>query len=502
MTRMFCDRLPTSGTDNDSGAPDDGEVQNDLTPATARVHQSLANADHHFANGDLESCCRELKHATETMPEEPELRVAYGSILHQLSAYQEAREEFRAALAHRPDHARTLTLLATTCLKLEDLEGFEAALGHALQLGSGNLEAWYLFADLSTNAGKHADAIRAYQRILEATPKDILVHLKLGQSLFANADYAEAQQCYSKELEIEPGNEIARDNLAVVSRKICQLPSPPFPVTPPPAPISRHSEPPESAGGPSPRSTQPAAPSSTGQKSDAASILEHLDSWLTEKLHDAEFVAWKLATESTAKYINRHMHQARIFTSPTTSNRHDFESRKQLLQYALNAASPDGLVLEFGVHQGETINVIAEGVPSDRLVHGFDSFEGLPESWFLGREPGRFSTGGRLPLCRNNVRLYKGWFHQTLPPFLRKQTRAFSFVHIDSDLYSSARDILYLARDRFVAGTVLVFDEYFNYPGWEQHEFRAFQEFIRDRGQGYKYLAMAPRHYSVAVQLL
>ena len=34
---------------------------------------------------------------------------------------------------------------------------------------------------------------------------------------------------------------------------------------------------------------------------------------------------------------------------------------------------------EFGVYKGETINFIASKIP--HTVHGFDSFEGLPEVW-------------------------------------------------------------------------------------------------------------------------
>ena len=40
----------------------------------------------------------------------------------------------------------------------------------------------------------------------------------------------------------------------------------------------------------------------------------------------------------------------------------------------------EGMLLEFGVFRGQSINQIARVVP-DRTVHGFDSFEGLPEDW-------------------------------------------------------------------------------------------------------------------------
>jgi len=42
--------------------------------------------------------------------------------------------------------------------------------------------------------------------------------------------------------------------------------------------------------------------------------------------------------------------------------------------------------------------------------------------------------------------------------------------------------------DRIVPGTIILFDEYFNYPNWERHEFKAFQEFVTDRAASYPYL--------------
>ena len=39
----------------------------------------------------------------------------------------------------------------------------------------------------------------------------------------------------------------------------------------------------------------------------------------------------------------------------------------------------DSLIIEFGVHVGNTMRVIQHC--TDRPVYGFDSFEGLPEDW-------------------------------------------------------------------------------------------------------------------------
>ena len=52
-------------------------------------------------------------------------------------------------------------------------------------------------------------------------------------------------------------------------------------------------------------------------------------------------------------------------------------SRWELLTYAL-ASRGKGLICEFGVSTATTLKFIAKEVAPE-LVHGFDSFEGLPE---------------------------------------------------------------------------------------------------------------------------
>ena len=74
-------------------------------------------------------------------------------------------------------------------------------------------------------------------------------------------------------------------------------------------------------------------------------------------------------------------------------------------------------------------------------------------------------------------------------------------LHIDCDLYSSTNTVLTALADRIGVGCVIVFDEYFNYPGWESGEYRAFQEFIARTGLKYEYLVFNSRHEQVAVRI-
>ena len=124
----------------------------------------------------------------------------------------------------------------------------------------------------------------------------------------------------------------------------------------------------------------------------------------------------------------------------------------------------DGLHLEFGVYKGNSINHFAE-LARGTTWYGFDSFEGLPEAWTLGAKAGAFSIGGNLPPVRSNVRLTKGFFDATLPGFVAQHPGAkIALLHVDCDLYSSTVTILNNVADMLVPGTVIMFDELFNYP--------------------------------------
>lgn len=132
-----------------------------------------------------------------------------------------------------------------------------------------------------------------------------------------------------------------------------------------------------------------------------------------------------------------------------------------------------GAVLEFGVATGTTLRIIAK--VAARPVVGFDSFKGLPQNWRDGVGTGAFAC--EIPDLPPNASLRIGLIEETLPAFLATmQEKEINFIHIDTDLYEPARTILSHCR-AYMNKTVVVFDEFFNYPGWRDHEFLAYSEF-------------------------
>ena len=196
------------------------------------------------------------------------------------------------------------------------------------------------------------------------------------------------------------------------------------------------------------------------------------------------------ARSDSADYAEAHMTEATVF-----ENSDDF--RLHCLKRA-----PEGAILEFGVLKGRSITVLANASPG-KTVHGFDSFEGLPEDWTGHLEQrGAFSQKGALPKVPANVRLHAGWFSDTIPPWLAANPEKIGFMHVDCDIYASTRDILWGLRERLQVGSIIVFDEYFNYPNWRQHEFKALKEFKAEFGVEYRYIAFTALGGSVAIELL
>ncbi len=64
-----------------------------------------------------------------------------------------------------------------------------------------------------------------------------------------------------------------------------------------------------------------------------------------------------------------------------------------------------------------------------------------------------------------------------------------------------AATVLGLVGPRLQAGSVVHFDESYNYPGWQAHELRAWTEFVENSGMEFSYLAHAYSDCQVSVRI-
>ncbi len=180
----------------------------------------------------------------------------------------------------------------------------------------------------------------------------------------------------------------------------------------------------------------------------------------------------------------------------------DFKGRTHLFRYVLDQVHDDsGLFLEFGGYKGDSINRLAALRPGVRW-YGFDSFVGLPEAWTLGARTGAFSIGGKLPPVRDNITLIEGFFEQSLPPFAAEHRGSkIALLHVDCDLYSATRTIFAELGDMLQAGSIVIFDEFINYAGWQEGEYKAFIEFVAERNRTFEYIGYVRTGGQVAVRM-
>jgi len=182
-----------------------------------------------------------------------------------------------------------------------------------------------------------------------------------------------------------------------------------------------------------------------------------------------------------------------------------FDKREELWSYCLNRIpqlqTGGGVIAEFGVWKGYSINFFARNCPKAK-VFGFDSFEGLEEDWHgTGLPKGHFSTNGQLPNCERNVILVKGWFEDTLPKFCGVlQQEKIHLLHMDADTYKPTAYVLSSLSNNLGKGTIIIFDEYFGYLNFRLHEFKAWQELVDSSGLKYRYIGYT--EMQVAIEIL
>jgi hypothetical protein len=143
------------------------------------------------------------------------------------------------------------------------------------------------------------------------------------------------------------------------------------------------------------------------------------------------------------------------------------------------------LYLEFGVANGGSMAYWSRNLKHpDAILHGFDSFEGLPEGggpWVKGQ----FSSNGRIPqIPDERVRFFKGWFDAVLPTY-RVPAHEVLVINMDADIYSSTLYVLRALRAYIVPGTFIYFDE----MNHVEHEPRALDDFVDESGLTFRPLS-------------
>jgi len=182
-----------------------------------------------------------------------------------------------------------------------------------------------------------------------------------------------------------------------------------------------------------------------------------------------------------------------------------FLSSNKIREYALDAAKEndndsDYFYIEFGVYSGTSINFFSKKL-NNKKIYGFDSFEGLKEDWVGTSVPkGTFNLNKKIPQLENNVVPVTGWIQDTLPIFLKEKNPKINFVHMDVDTYESSKFILESIKPNLAKGSIILFDELYNFEGWDVGEYKALREVFNDNE--YKFLSFATDSSQAVIKIL
>ncbi len=134
--------------------------------------------------------------------------------------------------------------------------------------------------------------------------------------------------------------------------------------------------------------------------------------------------------------------------------------------------------VEFGVAKGFCAKTILSLILYVEKLYLLDSFKGLPRQW--GKNKNQSKGAFKISDKQNPVFLdpkviiLKGRFKKTVKK-LCKLEKDIKFVHIDCDIYESTKTALEGIINNFQK-VVILFDEFYNYPEYLDHEYKAFWE--------------------------
>lgn len=176
--------------------------------------------------------------------------------------------------------------------------------------------------------------------------------------------------------------------------------------------------------------------------------------------------------------------EAELFAAEHLATAKQCPNPDETIRFATDLVSIDGAVVDVGVTTGKTLARIVAFL-RDREVYGFGMSSGLPEDWRPGFPAGSFKQD-ELPEVRGAT-IVDGPFGETLPKFVAEHPEPIALLHVDTSIYSSTVQALEILDARIVTGTVVVLDEYFNYPGWQDGEYKAWGEYVERTGVRFRY---------------
>jgi hypothetical protein len=215
--------------------------------------------------------------------------------------------------------------------------------------------------------------------------------------------------------------------------------------------------------------------------------------------------------KSSFEYLNS-IRENTIYTNlidnPSGRNQ---TNKTDYLYKAMSLSTDFGDWAEFGVQNGTTARLFLDKLPKHRNIYLFDWFQGLPEAWIIDNEEetgyfqlhsyspkGSYKSDGIPQFKDDRAIIVNGLFEDTLLEWSNQYSGdQLALIHIDSDLYSSAKTIYNSVGYLLKPGTIICFDDYIR-----DHDQKAFFEWLSEVSYDFEYLLAVRGGFQVTVRLL
>lgn len=305
-------------------------------------------------------------------PDYAEAHGNMGTALLELERLDDAVASYRKTLVIKPDYAEAHCKMGNALMKLLWLDDAIASYQKALVIEPDYAEALNNLGKALQDLGQVEDAVANFRKALAVNPDSSVGNYNLGLALQELGQLDEAAERFNRASELKPDFAEAHRQLGNTLLIMGNLPSA----------INAYRLVVETRPDDSDLSLffMGVIHDLLGETEHATGLFDRIHSDYKNSNHMVD--SWK--------YANRH----EVESTPL------FSTRRDTLALALEHATVEGMMLEFGVSFGTSLKYIAS--MTDQPVHGFDSFEGLPEDW-ESIPADSFSTRGRLPDVPPNV---------------------------------------------------------------------------------------------------
>jgi len=192
-----------------------------LIPDANRIHYSLAMAYRGLGDGEKARAHLAQQGPVGVRVADPlfdglrdliageRVHLIRGKLAIESKRYAEAADEFRRAIAARPDSLSGHLNLGAALTQTGDLEGGKSQFGESLRIDPNNTIAHYNLAILMAKEDQHEQAIAHLRSVLSVSFNDFGARFLLAQELRKSGRFEDALVEFSRVVEADPDNEEA-----------------------------------------------------------------------------------------------------------------------------------------------------------------------------------------------------------------------------------------------------------------------------------------------------